>query len=456
VVGVNLQVQSYDGRYSFLEGNEMVWVDSDKKPSIVGTGTEDYFSGGWYFNKGEFAGPYNGLILKDDSLGRISAYRLYIMDPIPFKKQILFTIEHGHGNSEIADYSSTAYWYQLEDHPFFPTLPKAGKRVPLQQVIPNNLVEAEDLVILTDSIQGEVIDVSDLRPDWSGGKHLVFQAFNGSELTIMIKEMYDESYDIDLYFSMGPDYGDIDIYYQGKKIGAFSGYSPSLRAGGGVKLNNIIPYFGLINLKLVVSDKNRASEGYKIGLDGLDIKPKRKFIPDWYILGPFPNPRTTENQRLGLDSIFTPEIKLNINSRYSGANGKQIGWKYVETPENGYINLNRLVNPNELVVTYALTYIFSMNEKDALLMIGNDDGVKVFFNNKEVYRYLGISVAKPDQVVIPVHLRVGWNKLLMKVENNLGGYAFFARILDPGNTLFYSAKQTDPPQSWVRQYYEEY
>ena len=82
-------------------------------------------------------------------------------------------------------------------------------------------------------------------------------------------------------------------------------------------------------------------------------------------------------------------------------------------------------------------------------MIGSDDGAKVFFNNKEVYRYLGVRVAEPDQAIIPVHLRIGWNKLLLKIENNLGGYAFYGRILDPGNTLYYSPKQERPPQEWL-------
>ncbi|MCX6267205.1 MAG: DUF2961 domain-containing protein, partial [Bacteroidetes bacterium] len=55
LVGVNLNLQSYDGGLGFLEGDEMIYIDGEKKPSIHGTGTEDYFSAGWYFNKGEFA-----------------------------------------------------------------------------------------------------------------------------------------------------------------------------------------------------------------------------------------------------------------------------------------------------------------------------------------------------------------------------------------------------------------
>ncbi len=110
-VGLNMNMQSYHGGLQFLEGDEMVYVDGESYPSIYGTGTEDYFTSGWYFNRGEFAAPYHGLILKEDSLGRIAAYRFHILDTIPFKQSLRFTIEHGHGNHLANEMSSVAYWY---------------------------------------------------------------------------------------------------------------------------------------------------------------------------------------------------------------------------------------------------------------------------------------------------------------------------------------------------------
>jgi len=40
----------------------------------------------------------------------------HIEDPIRFNKSIRATIEHGHANDQANDYSSVAYWYQLEPH----------------------------------------------------------------------------------------------------------------------------------------------------------------------------------------------------------------------------------------------------------------------------------------------------------------------------------------------------
>ena len=77
--------------------------------------------------------------------------------------------------------------------------------------------------------------------------------------------------------------------------------------------------------------------------------------------------------------------------------------------------------------------------------MGTDDGSKVFFNGKEVYRYLGERVAEPDQAEIQLLMNPGWNKLLLKIENNLGAYAFYARLLDRENKLVVSASKTMDP-----------
>ena len=44
-VGTALFMQNRRGHgFGFLEGDEMMSVDGEEKPSIIGTGTEDYFA----------------------------------------------------------------------------------------------------------------------------------------------------------------------------------------------------------------------------------------------------------------------------------------------------------------------------------------------------------------------------------------------------------------------------
>ena len=114
------------------EGDDMIFIDGEEwPPSLHGTGTEDYFNTA-YCPAVKFEAPYHGMTLPGGPnwSGKISVYRFHIEDPVHFKKSIRVTIEHGHANHRSDDYSSTAYWYQLEPHKPFQALPLVGERLP--------------------------------------------------------------------------------------------------------------------------------------------------------------------------------------------------------------------------------------------------------------------------------------------------------------------------------------
>lgn len=109
------------------EGDDMIFIDGEPwPPSLHGTGTEDYFNMA-FCPQQEICAPYHGLTLYSGNSnwpwkGKNSMYRFHIEDPVRFAKSVRVTIEHGHGNKLSNDYSSTAYWYQLEPHKRFPVL----------------------------------------------------------------------------------------------------------------------------------------------------------------------------------------------------------------------------------------------------------------------------------------------------------------------------------------------
>ncbi|HMD61575.1 MAG TPA: glycoside hydrolase family 172 protein, partial [Opitutaceae bacterium] len=144
---------------SFLEGNEMVYIDGDAKPTLEGTGTEDYFCSGWYFDRGVYSAPYHGVVIKDEKRPRISAYRWHVEDAIPFTRSIRFTIEHGAENTIAADYSSVAYYYLAGPAPVPPPLP--ADLLPSRWEAPDKVaivgaVEAEDLQATAKATSGGV------------------------------------------------------------------------------------------------------------------------------------------------------------------------------------------------------------------------------------------------------------------------------------------------------------
>lgn len=149
-IGCNLNIHNLrrpkgdDNWYG--EGDEMIFIDDDNEgqrwpPTLHGTGTEDYFNTAWGPDE-RFYSPFFGLTKPGDCQysGHISWYRWHLLDPIRFSKSIRVSIEHGHANRRSDDYSSTAYWYQIEPHMPFGILPVEERlpRADFPEIKPEN------------------------------------------------------------------------------------------------------------------------------------------------------------------------------------------------------------------------------------------------------------------------------------------------------------------------------
>lgn len=109
------------------EGNEYIYTDGEQDPSWLGTGTEDYFNCAYFYLLGEVDTPTHGCLdqsYSDTGLeerGRVSAYRLHLLDAVPFHRSFLLLQEAGcpkkgaiaglNGKEQLV-YQWTCYWYQ--------------------------------------------------------------------------------------------------------------------------------------------------------------------------------------------------------------------------------------------------------------------------------------------------------------------------------------------------------
>ena len=122
--GVTMSIlQNQD--YWWGEGDDMFFVDGESRPSINGTGSEDYFLGAWGFGTHAFAyGLYGAPVKGDEKAGsRTSVYRFHLDSPITFTKSLKATIEHGHANHRSDNFCS------VEPHAPFPQLPPVADRL---------------------------------------------------------------------------------------------------------------------------------------------------------------------------------------------------------------------------------------------------------------------------------------------------------------------------------------
>jgi len=278
-VGTLISMQPEKGNhFGYLEGDERVFVDGEKTPSIIGTGTEDYFSSGWYFINGEYSAPYHGVTVKDEEKGRINAYRWHIEDPIPFKKSLLFQIEHGGtNNASGVEYSSVSYWYQTHPHPKFPSLPE--HLMPLAQ-LQGPTIEAEQLLKNATVTNGElrVQDMSEFKTgSWSNNAQLWWlNAKPGDELTIPIEVNDAKKYELIGFFTRAQDYGIFEVLVNDKLVSELvDGFADKVENTGPISFGQIPFKKGKneITIRLVGKDMRSSgtSDGYLVGIDGFHL-----------------------------------------------------------------------------------------------------------------------------------------------------------------------------------------
>lgn len=134
-VGNLLYVRRAGSSKSILEGDDIVTVDDSI--TLYGTGMEDAYNGGYYYNNIGSSplrntpddppwplngvAPYHGLLNMDapdrpgstDTAVRTDQYRWLIGDVVPFRAGIDVKIENYLAGGNVL-FGSTAFWYQLE------------------------------------------------------------------------------------------------------------------------------------------------------------------------------------------------------------------------------------------------------------------------------------------------------------------------------------------------------
>jgi hypothetical protein len=204
-VGEHTDMQG-DRGIGFLEGDEKIYADGETFPSIYGTGTEDFYTGGWYFDEGPFNLAYHGCTVKSDELSRVSAYRYQIQDCVPFQHDLKVDIEHGGMNDYPgADYSCVAYWYQdSPTHDWSPIDP--AQLTPAHYKVAG-ASEAEDLTWNGGTVK--ILTDDTLPVEASGGKlvALVGEPLTSSAglPTFTLHVDHDDVYELHLMELLRPD-----------------------------------------------------------------------------------------------------------------------------------------------------------------------------------------------------------------------------------------------------------
>ncbi|NLH72663.1 MAG: DUF2961 domain-containing protein [Verrucomicrobia bacterium] len=285
-VGTVLAVRTRSPSW-FGEGDEKIYIDGELKPSIWGTGTEDYFLSAWGLKT--TSTPYFGVPCFDQwgiVGGHTAAYRWHLNDPIVFNKGIKVTFEHfgwispdenpeGRSmswNEREDDYASVAFWYQTGQSTFDARAPHAReRRLPsLERVI----AYARDFADAQHHGNGSV---AMQQLDLYEGPQLLYKPTNPENawLEIPFDVKRKEPLRLLLNVTKSYDFGVYQAYLDGVKLGEpFDCYSPKV-VNEEVHLLDFWPDPGRHLVRLECTGKNPLSSGWYCGLESVRLRERR-------------------------------------------------------------------------------------------------------------------------------------------------------------------------------------
>ena len=457
-VGCNLSIlQQSIGWWG--EGDDMIYVDGEEFPSLHGTGSEDYFSDAWGMR--EDAHLFYGCPLQEDDFqvgSKATVYRFHLPDPIPFSRSIKVTIEHGHQNNRSDYFSSVAYWYQLEPHQPFPPLPGVRERLPYaceeaaswslpewqEEARPESSRQSWSDPELNWRISAKRLVVSRLKEYAPSGTRLPLVKTDGAqpgdEIAFTFTVPTSESYELKIFHLQGPNMGDYEVFLSddrsssGAPLTTIKGYREKEKISQKV-ISSLLLEEGP-NTILFRRIKEKTISPGEFGFITCEIKPDQpRFIDRWLLIGPFEAPDMSY-----LEKPYPPEKEIDLKKTYQGKNQQSLTWQVIKASPSGYVRLDNLLKPSSRGIAYALVYLYSPENFPTKLLVGSDDGLRVWLNDQLLHTNPAYRAAAPDQDSLAVVLKKGWNKLLLKILQGEGGWGFYARFVDPKKKLKFSGR----------------
>ncbi len=418
LVGICLYPYNHHGGW-WGEGDEKVYVDGEKFPSWFGTGSEDYFGDAWGMRTMHnpshgFPQPREGSHAKE----LFANYRWHLADNIPFTESFFMTMENYAAlpHTDVKnDYASTAYWYAMpggED--FFEPVP-VWDRIPRENSAPG-AVEAENALTPEDLDEGmAIVNNRDLPRPLSGSRGVKLSGKVGDAFTLKLPVDETEWYRVNVHTAPGVEASDFDTTINGKPIDQL------------IRLQK-----GMNPVTIQFTGNPVKGDRCEAIIDSFVPRVDRRLITAWKVIGPFPNPEMKD-----LDTPYPPEKEWDMSASYEGINGQAASWRKASSP-SGKMSVTHMFDPYDNCVVYGAAIVNSPEGGDTTLLLGSDDGVKVWLNGEVVWRHQIRRGIQIDDDAVDVKLKKGENKLLIKISQGPGDMGWAVRFRDPEGKLTYT------------------
>ncbi|HOX02286.1 MAG TPA: DUF2961 domain-containing protein [Candidatus Paceibacterota bacterium] len=271
--GVMLHVWNPRGSW-WGEGDEKFFVDGEKFPSTIGTGSEDYFGYAWC-DPALFQNAFHNQTISMGNKGHVSVNRWHIADAIPFQKSFAGFIEKYYPNRRPTLYAAVAYWYLMpggrDPYEPLPLSERAGYWTEIAAWKAPGAIEGEQLRILRKTAGNpheQSLDQFDGQ--WSNDAHLWWiQAKPGDQLDLAIPVRQTGKYLLSVQMTRAPDYGIVQLRLDGADLGRpIDLYHPSVAPTGLLNLGEHALSAGQHRLTIEIVGANaQAKKSYMAGMD---------------------------------------------------------------------------------------------------------------------------------------------------------------------------------------------
>jgi len=273
---------------------------------------------------------------------------------------------------------------------------------------------------------------------WDAGEMVLVAQGEGEWFSFERDIRRTDRYQVSAWFTLGPDRGCVQLWVGGKPASEpLDLYAPTTLPMQHLVVGRAVLQGGRARLELRVVGKNPQSKGYAVGLTAVDIERIGWPPREWNVILPFDN---TGDDQPGYSEVYPPERETRLEATCAGKGGVPVRWQVARASEDGYLDLLPLVSDSRNNVGYALVYVHCPAAGLRSILLGSDDGGKLWINDEFVWGENIPRAAQRDEDSPMAFLRAGWNKILVKITQTGGAWGLYFRIYDPDNSLRYSMR----------------
>ncbi len=196
--------------------------------------------------------------------------------------------------------------------------------------------------------------------------------------------------------------------------------------------------------------------------------PRKEYMNRWLICGPFPVNASYTAEKLQTDPSYKSPLTIqkifqlhenkiissnnalqqvrvfdcDLLAKHGGEseirpqeglthhyNNSEYTWRFYQSDDR-LIDWQTIYGNLNFAVAYAYAEIDAEDTQPAHIYLGSDDAAKVWLNGQLVHERWGGRATYPDSDKVPVELQAGKNRLLFKIQNEIGDWSFICRIVN--------------------------